>query len=181
MRDESPHSMLTAMRNFGFEQSGDVSEIGFNSKMSELHAALGLTVLDILEGERKRRKKIGEIYNARISKIDGLRTIDIPSTLTSSYQYFPLMIDRKAFGVSRDQLVTELTKFNVFARRYFYPLCSAFKAYRGLPSAAPTNLPVAEEIVQACMCLPFYGGLTDGDANRLCDMIEFIRRDLNGR
>jgi dTDP-4-amino-4,6-dideoxygalactose transaminase len=59
----------------------------------------------------------------------------------------------------------------VLGRRYFYPLISTFSTYRGLPSAAPENLPVATKIANEVICLPMHHELTDEDINRIISLI----------
>jgi dTDP-4-amino-4,6-dideoxygalactose transaminase len=65
-------------------------------------------------------------------------------------------VDQSIFGRSRDELYEDLKKCNIFGRRYFYPLISQFPTYRGLDSAQPGKLPVAEKIAQEVLCLPIF-------------------------
>ena len=62
----------------------------------------------------------------------------------------------------RDELYTKLKANNIYARRYFYPLISQFPTYKGLDSARPENLPVAEEATKEVLCLPIYPELNKG-------------------
>ena len=62
---------------------------------------------------------------------------------------------------------------NVYGRRYFYPLISTFSTYRGLPSAAAGNLPVATRMADTVICLPMHHALSDDDVTRV---IECIRK-----
>ena len=59
----------------------------------------------------------------------------------------------------------------VLGRRYFYPLISTFSTYRGLPSAAPENLPVATKIANEVICLPMHHALTNEDIERVLNCI----------
>ena len=70
-----------------------------------------------------------------------------------------------------------LKKYNVFARRYFFPLCSDYSCYRMLPSAHPSYLPVAQNISSEVLCLPYYGELSGDDAHRICDILLFLMQD----
>jgi len=56
-------------------------------------------------------------------------------------------------------------------RRYFYPLISDFPMYRGLPSAAHHNLPVARQVAQQVLCLPIYPGLPHDQVDRVIDLL----------
>ena len=59
-----------------------------------------------------------------------------------NHSYFPILVGPD-FALTRDELYELLKDQGIHARRYFYPLISDFPMYRGLPSAAPANLPVA--------------------------------------
>ena len=85
--------------------------------------------------------------------------------------YFPIFINAEEYGKTRDQLYFEMKKKNVLGRRYFYPLISSFSTYRGLPSAAPGNLPVATRIANEVICLPMHHALTGEDMERIVGCI----------
>ena len=59
----------------------------------------------------------------------------------------------------------------IHARRYFYPLISDFPMYRGMPSAQPSNLPVATDAARRVLCLPIYPALHEDDQMRVIDLI----------
>ena len=63
--------------------------------------------------------------------------------------------------MSRDELYEKLKKNNIYGRRYFYPLISEIPIYKGLDSAIPDNLPVAESMANKVICLPIYPGLNE--------------------
>ena len=69
--------------------------------------------------------------------------------------------------MSRDCLYEQLKKFNVIARRYFYPLCSSCDWC----FVEPGRLPNAEAAAQQMLCLPLYGSLSSESASIVCDII----------
>ena len=79
-----------------------------------------------------------------------------PSDTESNYAYFPIFIDEKEYGISRDELYEKLKEHNIYGRRYFYPLISNFSTYRELDSAKTKNLPIANKIAEKVICLPVY-------------------------
>ena len=58
-----------------------------------------------------------------------------------------------------------------FSMYHFYPLISTFSTYRGLPSAAPENLPVATRLANEVICLPMHHELSDKDINRVLEQV----------
>ena len=163
------------LKNFGILNQEEVDVVGINGKMNELQAALGLAVLECLAGEIARRRAILDRYRERLASVPGLTLMPEPAGVESSCQYFVVRIDARAFGCSRDVVFETLKTYNVFARKYFYPLCTDYACYRGLPSAAPGRLPVAREVVEQVLCLPLYGALDLSAVDAICDMIMGIQ------
>ena len=73
--------------------------------------------------------------------------------------------------MSRDELHFKMKENGVLGRRYFYPLISSFSTYRGLPSAAPENLPQAHKMADSVICLPMHHTLSDEDVSRVLGCI----------
>ncbi len=165
---------IDLLKNLGIDDEITVRLPGINAKMSEFAAALGLANLERVEEERRRRSEIAEIYRARLMGIAGLQIFEIPANVRQSCQYFVIRTDNRLCRSSRDALYENLKRFNVFTRRYFFPLCSTFPFYRDLPSSDDRNLEVANRVAEEVLCLPFYGSLGTNAAHRVCDIIEYL-------
>lgn len=168
--DNSFSERLYLLKNFGIREEEKVLSIGINGKMTEFQALLGIENLKILTKEIDKRKKISDLYWSLLGKINGVELI-IPSNANASYQYFPIRINKELFGKSRDDVFQKLRENNIYARKYFYPLCSNYDCYKGLPSSDPDKLPVSNKIAEEILCLPFYGDLQFEDIARICDII----------
>ena len=169
--DEHLKKRIDFLKNFGFAGETTVIGVGINAKMNELQAAFGLLQLKIVEKEIENRKLIAERYRKNLSGIEGLKIFyDIPN-VDHNYSYFPILINGKVFGMSREKIYNVLKDNGIHARRYFYPLISHFPPYRSLPSARSSNLPVAERISQEILCLPIYGNLSTNYVDMICDII----------
>jgi dTDP-4-amino-4,6-dideoxygalactose transaminase len=88
-----------------------------------------------------------------------------------NYSYFPIFVDEKKYGMSRDELYFKMRDRKVWGRRYFYPLISEFSTYRGLDSADPANLPEAHKMANSVICLPMHHLLSDEDVQRVIECI----------
>ena len=88
-----------------------------------------------------------------------------------NYSYFPIFIDAKKYGMTRDELYFKMKEQNVLGRRYFYPLISEFSTYRGLDSARPDNLPEAHKMANSVICLPMHHSLSGEDVERVLKCI----------
>jgi dTDP-4-amino-4,6-dideoxygalactose transaminase len=162
------------LRNFGIKNEVDVLMPGINGKLNELQAALGLVNLRHIDEERQARTMIDAIYQERLAKLEGISCFILPDTVRRSMQYFVILIDPTQAAISRDKIYEKFHEYNVFARRYFYPLCSEYDFYRALPSAAVEKLPVAYKISREVLALPFYGQLSEEEAHRICDILQYI-------
>ncbi len=159
------------LKNFGFVDEVTVVAPGINGKMSEFNAALGLLQLKKIEANLAARAQIAQRYR---SALEGIRGILCPSDIDDTVpnnSYFPILVNQE-FALTRDALFDRLREKNVFARRYFYPLITDFPMYRGLPSAAQTNLPVAREVARQVMCLPIYPDLNMDQVDFVTDIIK---------
>lgn len=163
------------LKNFGIKNPETVMMPGINGKMNEIQAALGLLVLDLVEEERNRRHRMAAAYRDRLRSLEGISFLDEIPGVRRSQQYFVIRVDRDRFGASRDRVHDELLKYNVMARKYFFPLCSEYACYRQLPSANASMLPNAHRAANEVLALPFYGRLGMDGVHRICDMLESCR------
>ena len=171
--DENTKQRINYLKNFGFAGETTVMAPGINSKMNEMQAALGLLQLKHHQGNVEKRQQIAQVYREELADVPGISLMRQPEGLeNNSVPYFPIFIDSNHYGKTRDELYEHLKEHNVFGRRYFYPLISQFPSYRGLPSAKPENLPVAETLTQKVLCLPIYPGLRESDQQRIIDFIK---------
>ena len=159
------------LKNFGIKSEDEVIMPGINGKMNELQAALGLEVLEYLDDEREKRKRLFEHYREYLKNIYGVICLETGRNVYSNYQYFVIRIEKEKFGKSRDEVHEEFKKYNIFTRKYFYPLCSDYACYKQLPSSSQNNLQVANKIIHEVLCLPLYGDLQLDDIKKICEIL----------
>ena len=156
--DQNTKKQIDYLKNFGFADEVTVVAPGINAKMNELQAAYGLLQLKTFKEQIEKCKKIANLYRELLSKVQGIKFLEDIKNVKHNYTYFPIFVDKK-YGMSRDELYEKLKEHNIYGRRYFYPLISQFSPYKGLDSAKPENLPVAEKIAKEVICLPVYTDL----------------------
>lgn len=169
--DEATKKRIDYLKNFGFAGETTVVAPGINSKMDEIRAAYGLLNLKQVDSAIASRKDIAEKYRAAFKEVPGIRMLNDVEGVHHNYAYFPIFIDEKSYGMSRDALYTKLQERNIFGRRYFYPLISTFSAYKGLESANPKNLPIAHKLADQVLCLPMFSGLDEESVNKVIDVV----------
>lgn len=154
-------------RNFGIEDEVNVSVCGMNGKVDEIRSAYGLLQLKYVDGEIASRRDAVNFYRKNLKGVTGISFLDDVSDVVHNYGYFPIFVDASSYGLSRDELCEKLKQAGIYARRYFYPLCSHFPMYRSLPSALALNLPIAERVAPCVLCLPVSGGIDINELERI--------------
>ena len=161
-KSKSLFDVLYYHHNFGHKGSEDFYGLGINAKMSELQAAMGLTVLPYFDSILARRKQLYERYIQKLGHHKSLVFQKIKKHVDYNCSYFPVVFE------SEEQLlnvVTVLNKNSIFPRRYFYPSLNTIEYLSG------QNMPVAESISQRILCLPLYYDLPETDQDRICKLI----------
>lgn len=170
--DEQMKKHIDNLKNFGITNDTTVVAPGINAKMNEFQASLGLLQLKYVRDAIKRRKLITEKYRKEFNELSGISMLKEMPNVEHNYGYFPILINGTKFGRHRDEVYNRLRKFNIFSRRYFYPLISQFPTYRGLDSAQPGKMPVAERITEEVLCLPIYADLDVQDVDFIVGKIK---------
>ncbi len=168
--DATTKQRIDYLKNFGFADEVTVVAPGINGKMNEIQAAFGLLQLKHMAEILQRRQEIDNRYRAALAGVKGIRILPLPDNSRQNYSYFPILVEAD-YPLSRDALYQKLREQDIYARRYFYPLISAFPMYRGLASATPANLPVASRIAEQVICLPIYPALENSDVDRVIELI----------
>lgn len=172
MHDEKTKRRIDYLKNFGFAGETEVVAPGINSKVDEMRSAYGLLNLRQVDQAIANRKKVAEAYRKALRDVEGVTFFDDMPGVRHNYSYFPIFIDAEKYGRTRDELYFAMKEANVLGRRYFYPLISEFTTYRGLPSAAPENLPNAHRMANSVICLPMHHALSDEDIDRVIRQIK---------
>lgn len=171
VKDEQTKKRIDYLKNFGFANEVTVVGPGINSKMDEVRAAYGLLNLRQVDQCIEARRRVSEAYRQALKDVPGIAMLDLMPNVHHNYSYFPIFIDEKEYGMTRDALYFKMKEQDVLGRRYFYPLISEFSTYRGLESANPENLPVAHRFANMVICLPMHHALSNEDVERVIDIV----------
>ncbi len=108
--------------------------VGFNYRMTNLSAALGVAQLEKLPLLLAKRRQVRQHYDALLEGLPGLRTQFTDSGEVTDWLY-PLFLDEQALGLGRDQALEALRQAGIDARPMFYPL-HLMPPFAGAPQAA---------------------------------------------
>jgi dTDP-4-amino-4,6-dideoxygalactose transaminase len=172
MHDAKMKQRIDYLKNFGFANETTVVGPGINSKMDEIRSAYGLLNLKQVDKAIEARHKAAVKYREALKNVEGITYFDDMPGVQHNYSYFPIFVDAEKYGMTRDELYFKMKDHDVWGRRYFYPLISEFSTYRGLPSAAPENLPNAHKMADSVICLPMHHLLSEDDVNRVISCVK---------
>ncbi|GGL85269.1 DegT/DnrJ/EryC1/StrS family aminotransferase [Glutamicibacter protophormiae] len=139
-------------------------EIGFNFRMTDMQAAVGLVQLSKLERMVERRRELAARYQQALAGVPGLRCVQDPEYGTSNYQSFWVEVGHP-FPLDREQLLAKLAEDGISARRGI--MASHLQpAYAG-HSGYTIPLPVTERLTANTLILPLYHDLSEAEQDRV--------------
>lgn len=157
---------LRLMRNFGFAGYDDVIAYGTNAKLSEAHAAMGLTMIEHVDSLGRRNRATWQRYADLLAGIEGLEMVAPRDQEGSNYQYVVAEVTDAA-PLTRDQLLNVLWQENVRARRYFFPGCHRTEPY----VSSGVSLPVTEEVASRVLVLPAGAQISEREVQQVVGLI----------
>src|SRR5579864_6016180 len=141
-------------------------ELGYNYRMTDIQAAVGLVQLGKLGQLIARRRMLAQRYQELLTGIPGVRTITDPEYGTTNYQSFWVLLPDD-FPVSRDELLQRLAEAGVSARRGI--MASHLEpAYQDV---AHRPLPVTERLTMRSLILPLFHDMTEPEQDLVVSVL----------
>jgi perosamine synthetase len=171
--DEALAGRLRRLRNHGTERSGWRSsfvEPGFNYRMSDVNAALGLVQVPGYSEVVSRRRELAGSLTARLDGVDGVRPQRVPQGHLHPYQAYVVVLEQ---GIDRDGAIAALRELGVESTLGTYALHMepAF-AQRGC--APPGGLPRSRSLAEQTLALPLHEHLRDEDVEVIAEALERV-------
>lgn len=140
------------------------TEIGFNYRMTDLQAAVGIVQLGRLPEIVARRRELAARYAELLADVDGLRPVTDPEWGTGNFQSYWVEVE-PSFGAGRERTLEVLAEAGVSARR---GIMAAHRqpAYRDTDTGS-VPLPVTERLTDSTLILPLFHELTEADQLRV--------------
>ncbi|RJL03309.1 DegT/DnrJ/EryC1/StrS family aminotransferase [Paracoccus siganidrum] len=160
---------LRRLRNFGLE-AGRMAGPGINGKLSEMQAAMGLALLPDLPAEIAARHALRARYDAALAGLSAIRVPEGRAGASPALTTYALRMDA---GL-RARLHWTLAEDRVLARDHFPLLCGPGTAWPDAPIVTTAPAPVAPLVGPEVLCLPFYGRVSDRDADRIAAIVRRV-------
>jgi perosamine synthetase len=168
--DEDLAASMRSMRNQGRDADGTWLrhvQLGFNYRLDELSAALGVAQLQRRDELQAGRNQVVDAYRARLGGLDWLR---LPDAAPGAQVDWFVYVIRLEAGIDRDALIGSLAEHGVPARPYFSPI-HLQPFYRSTFGYREGDFPVTERVAASCLALPFSSRMTDDEVDYVCDRL----------
>ncbi len=163
------------LREHGQESKYYHTMLGFNYRMTDVEAAIGIEQLKKLDEFLERRIKNAEFFTKHLSKIKGLQTPYVKNGVKHTYNQYSILVDEKGFGMSRDELV-KLLKENGIGVAVHYPRPLHLQPiFMEMFGAKEGDLPVSEEISRRILSLPVHPNLGQGQLEKITNIIQNLK------
>lgn len=161
--DDEILKKVSMSKSFGHIGEDRYIDVGINAKMSELHAAMGLCVLDQVDDIISHRKKCSKLYDQLLSLDTSISRPQAKSGVGYNYAYYPIVLSCEDHMLRvRDALNCQ----NIFPRRYFYP------SLNKLPYVdVKEGCPVSESISSRVLALPLSHELSEKEIRLVSEII----------
>jgi len=131
----------------------DVVDLGYNDRMSDVQAALGISQLKRIEEINRRRITVAQHYNEGLSKIGGIVIPYVAENRTHVYHLYVARVIKGEYGLSRDELYSALSRNNIGLGVHYTPL-HLLTYYK--ENFKPGNFPIAEHVYKEILSLPIF-------------------------
>ena len=152
--------------------------LGYNYRMSEVNAAIGVAQMKRLPEIIERRQRVARAYMDRLMTHSDLV---LPTLSPESVMSWFVFVVRLAAGYSkdeRDRVIAGMRRHDVGATDYF-PCIHLQPFYREQFGFKPGDFPIAESVSQRTLAVPFYNSLTDREIDMVCQTLDLMIKREN--
>ena len=184
LRELRTHGMVRDVAQFknqnaAFEADGTLrpwyheqQSLGFNYRLTDLQAALGVSQLKKLDGFLARRREISAVYDQRFA---GMKNVSLPQSnpklrLMSGQHLYLLAVDFKALGTNRSAMMQKLKNVGIGTQVHYIPV-HYHPYHEALGDYHKADFPVAERHYQTTLSIPLFPSMTDEDVDYVSENI----------
>jgi len=168
--DKKLDKLFRSLRNQGRSENMqwlDHERLGYNYRMDELSAAVGLAQIENIDFLLRERKRVAEFYNKFLSPYqDLLQVPEIADFNTHTWFVYVVLLKNK----NRDEIIRQLANKGVATKPYL-PSIHLFSFYKELFGYKEGDFPVSENVSNRGLALPFYIGLKESDIKYICEKL----------
>ena len=151
-------------------------DVGFNYRMTNIQAAIGLAQLERIDEYVEMRRRNAKLYSELLSDVEGL-TLPVERRWVKNVYWMYSLLVEDSFGMPRDKLMEELREKGVDTRTFFIPM-NQQPVFREMGLFKGEKYPVSDEIGEKGFYLPSGSGLSDEEIAYVCDCIKEIKKKI---
>ncbi len=146
---------------------------GTSARMTEFQAVMGLHQIPKVDGYVQDRNRLAGLYKKELADVEGISVQHQYDRCKSSWFSFPVIVNKKKFGMSRDDLQEKLNKNGIWSRTiWFYPHCNNHPAYKNKYIYQKSlKLPNANYLSRNILCMPMWSHMNEEDVVFITDSI----------
>lgn len=149
----------------------DFDVAGYNYRMTDMQAAVGLVQLGRLDGFIEGRQKLASRYDSLLSEIEWLRPPIVPAGYGHAWQAYVTLIDKDKAPLDRNGVLAKLADQGIGGRAGTHAV-TRLGAYRGRSNAIQGNFPVADELDAWTMALPLHNKMIESDVDYVVQVLK---------
>lgn len=153
------------------------NDIGFNYRMSNLHAAIGLAQVEKLDFYVEKRRRINSLYKEHLKNVPGITLQPELNYAKNVYWMNGVVIDQQEFGLSRDDTMLKLKEQGIDSRSFFTGMHKQ-PSLRNYGCKTDGEYPVSEYLEMNGFYLPSGSSLTNLEVEYICDVIKKIYKSV---
>ena len=151
----------------------EMTELGYNYRITDFQCAIGQSQLARLPAGIRRRQAIAARYNRALAGVRGIVPLNVRPGLTHAYHLYVIRIDSREAGIGRDRVFQALRTAGIGVNVHYIPV-HLHPFYRNRFGTSPGLCPVAEAAYGEILSLPMFPALTDGDVDRVVDVLATV-------
>ncbi|NTV29743.1 MAG: LegC family aminotransferase [Candidatus Omnitrophica bacterium] len=144
--------------------------IGYNYRLTNMQAAMGLAQLEQLDSFVARKRQIARRYQSELAQVAGIVHQQVAGDVLPSYWLYTILIDKKTFGLDSREVMQSLRQAGIESRPFWHPLHSQ-KVFADCYSF---NVSAADRLYREALSLPSSVGMTDAQQDRVIDLIRSL-------
>jgi perosamine synthetase len=169
------HERMMLLRDHGMTKEKRYWHLypGFNYRMTNLQAAIGLAQMERIEDFQSYRQQVVQHYNEHLQEIDGITLPPQSEWAKNIYWLYSIVLDEQRLGIHRDGMAAKLADYGIETRPFFYPL----HIQPPYESFAIGDYPVTQKLATGGLSLPTANGIRLEDVDKVCEVIKKVVRD----
>ena len=168
--DEKVARLARSLVNHGREAGGDHwvehRRLGFNYRLSDLAAALGVAQLRRLDELQESRARVASWYSERLDGLSGITAPAVRQDVQLGWFAYVVRLADAYSRADRDRIMDELRARGIECRNYFPPI-HLQPFYRQRYGYEPGDFPITEAAAERTIALPFFSGLSEAEVDRV--------------